>query len=88
MVDFRKALADSKVRKIVEDIIVTELGVEHSSIADDASFTEDLGADSIDILEMMIFFEKKFNIDILDSEAEELDTVGKAIEYLQGRMAK
>jgi acyl carrier protein len=71
----------------VKDIIVTELGVEREKLTDDASFIDDLGADSLDIVELVMEFEKEFNIDIPDEDAEKLRTVGDAIAYLNTKVA-
>ena len=71
----------------VMDIIVTELGVEREKLTDDASFIDDLGADSLDIVELVMEFEKEFNIDIPDEDAEKLRTVGDAIAYLNTKVA-
>ncbi len=76
------------VRKIVEDIIVEELGVDRDKIVDDASFTEDLGGDSLDTMELIIALEKEFDIDMSDEESLKLRTVGEAVKYIQGRMEK
>jgi acyl carrier protein len=70
----------------VKDIIEKELGVEREKLTPDASFIEDLGADSLDIVELVMEFEKEFNIDIPDEEAEKLRTVGDAIGYLNGKV--
>ena len=70
----------------VKDIIVTELGVEREKLTDNASFIEDLGADSLDIVELVMEFEKEFNIDIPDEDAEKLRTVGEAVSYLDGKV--
>ena len=70
----------------VKDIIVTELGVEREKLTDDASFIDDLGADSLDIVELVMEFEKEFNIDIPDEDAEKLRTVGDAIAYLNQKV--
>ena len=71
----------------VKDIIEKELGVEREKLSDDASFIEDLGADSLDIVELVMEFEKEFNIDIPDEDAEKLRTVGDAVGYLNQKMA-
>ncbi len=71
----------------VRDIIEKELGVEREKLTDDASFIEDLGADSLDIVELVMEFEKEFNIDIPDEEAEKLRTVGDAMQYLNQKVA-
>ena len=70
----------------VRDIIEKELGVEREKLSDDASFIEDLGADSLDIVELVMEFEKEFNIDIPDEDAEKLRTVGDAIKYLNDKV--
>jgi acyl carrier protein len=72
----------------VKDIIVEELGVEREKLTDSASFMEDLGADSLDTVELVMAFEKEFDIDIPDEEAEKLRTVGDALKYLQDKMGK
>lgn len=72
----------------VKDIIVEELGVEREKLTDSASFMEDLGADSLDTVELVMAFEKEFDIDIPDEEAEKLRTVGDALKYLQEKMGK
>jgi acyl carrier protein len=70
----------------VKDIIEKELGVEREKLVDGASFIDDLGADSLDIVELVMEFEKEFNIDIPDEEAEKLRTVGDAIAYLNEKV--
>jgi acyl carrier protein len=70
----------------VKDIIEKELGVEREKLTDDASFIEDLGADSLDIVELVMEFEKEFNIDIPDEDAEKLKTVGDAMAYLNRKL--
>lgn len=70
----------------VKDIIEKELGVERDKLTDDANFIEDLGADSLDIVELVMEFEKEFNIDIPDEDAERLKTVGNAMEYLKQKV--
>ncbi|MFL5575397.1 MAG: acyl carrier protein [Gemmatimonadaceae bacterium] len=70
----------------VKDIIEKELGVEREKLTSEASFIEDLGADSLDIVELVMEFEKEFNIDIPDEEAEKLRTVGDAIGYLNSKV--
>ena len=70
----------------VKDIIEKELGVEREKLTGEASFIEDLGADSLDIVELVMEFEKEFNIDIPDEDAEKLRTVGDAIGYLNQKI--
>ena len=66
----------------VKDIIVEELGVERDKLANDASCMDDRGADSLDTVELVMAFEKEFEIDIPDEDAEKLRTVGDALTYL------
>ena len=68
--------------KVVE-IVVKKLGVEESQVTDAANFTKDLGADSLDTVELIMEFEKEFDITIEDSDAEKIQTVGEVIKYLQ-----
>ncbi len=70
----------------VINIIVEELGVERDKVVNDASFMEDLGADSLDTVELVMAFEKEFDVDIPDEEAEKLRTVGDALKYLHDKM--
>ena len=63
----------------VKEIIIDKLGIEESEITDSASFTNDLGADSLDTVELIMEFEKEFNISIPDEDAEKIGTVGQAI---------
>ena len=74
--------------KKVRDIIEKELGVERDKMTDEASFIEDHGADSLDIVELVMEFEKEFNIDIPDEDAEKLRTVGDAVAYLNGKVGE
>ena len=71
----------------IKDIIEKELGVEREKLVPEASFIEDLGADSLDIVELVMEFEKEFGIDIPDEDAEKLRTVGDAVAYLEGKVA-
>ena len=66
----------------VREIIINELGVELEKVTDDASFVEDLGADSLDTVELVMAFEEEFGIDIPDEDAEKMRSVGDAIRYL------
>lgn len=70
------------VFKQIQDIVVDKLGVEADEVKLESSFTEDLGADSLDTVELIMEFEKKFNINIPDDEAEGISTVEKAVEYV------
>ena len=78
----------SNVEEKVKEIIVEELGVEREKLTSDASFMEDLGADSLDTVELVMAFEKEFDIDIPDEEAEKLRTVGDAMSYLHQKIGK
>ena len=69
----------------VREIIVNELGVEAEKVTNDASFVEDLGADSLDTVELVMAFEEEFGIDIPDEDAEQMRTVGDAIKYLRDK---
>ncbi|MEX0746475.1 MAG: acyl carrier protein [Rhodothermales bacterium] len=71
----------------VRSIIVEKLGVEEADITRDASFTNDLGADSLDTVELIMEFEKEFDITIPDEDAEKISTVGDAVDYLQEKTA-
>lgn len=70
----------------VKEIIVEKLGVNESEVSENASFTNDLGADSLDTVEMIMEFEKTFDIQIPDEMAEKITTVGEAIEYIQNNV--
>ena len=67
----------------VKAIIVNKLGVDESEVTPGASFTNDLGADSLDTVELIMDFEKKFNVEIPDDAAEKISTVGDAIKYIE-----
>jgi len=66
----------------VKEIIIDQLGVEEDLITMEASFIEDLGADSLDIVELIMSMEDEFGMDIPDTEAEKISTVGSAVEYI------
>ena len=67
----------------IKEIIVDKLGIEESEITNSASFTNDLGADSLDTVELIMEFEKEFNVSIPDEDAEKIQTVGDAVTYLK-----
>jgi acyl carrier protein len=73
----------SDIASTVKAIIVEKLGVEESEVVNEASFTNDLGADSLDTVELIMEFEKAFDISIPDDQAENILTVGQAIAYLE-----
>lgn len=72
----------SDIRDKVVAIIVDKLNVEESEVSNEASFTNDLGADSLDTVELIMEFEKQFNISIPDDKAEGIQTVGDAVDYI------
>lgn len=72
----------------VKAIIVDKLGVDESEVTENASFTNDLGADSLDTVELIMEFEREFGITIPDDQAEKISTVGEAIKYIEENTAK
>ncbi len=77
-------MADMKAK--ITEIIVKKLGVEESQVTVEASFTKDLGADSLDTVELIMEFEKEFDLTIEDSDAEKIQTVGQVISYLTEKL--
>ena len=73
----------SDVNSSVKAIIVDKLGVDENEVTTEASFTNDLGADSLDTVELIMEFEKEFNIAIPDDQAENIGTVGDAVSYIE-----
>ena len=73
----------SAIEEKVKAIIVDKLGVDETEVKREASFTNDLGADSLDTVELIMEFEKEFNISIPDDKAEKISTVGDAIAYIE-----
>ncbi len=73
----------SDIATRVKKIIVDKLGVDEAEVTSEASFTNDLGADSLDTVELIMEFEKEFNIAIPDEQAEKIGTVGDAIAYIE-----
>lgn len=73
----------SEIAAKVKAIIVDKLGVDESEVTPEASFTNDLGADSLDTVELIMEFEKEFNMAIPDEQAEKIGTVGEAIAYIE-----
>ena len=78
----------SEIASKVKSIIVDKLGVEESEVTNEASFTNDLGADSLDTVELIMEFEKAFGISIPDDKAEKIATVGDAIAYIEENVNK
>ena len=78
----------SEIAEKVKKIVVEQLGVAEDQVTPEAKFIEDLGADSLDQVELVMALEEEFESDIPDEDAEKLTTVGKAIEYIEGKMAE
>ena len=75
------ATVDERVKKIIAE----QLGVEEDEVVPEASFVEDLGADSLDTVELVMALEEEFEIEIPDEDAEKILTVGKALDYIKGK---
>ena len=82
------ASTQENIQAKVLKIVVEQLGVEEEQVTPSASFVEDLGADSLDIVEMVMAFETEFNIEIPDEDAEKIQNVKDAVEYLEKRLAE
>jgi acyl carrier protein len=82
-VNHKSELNMSSIAERVTKIIVDKLGVDESEVSQEANFTNDLGADSLDTVELIMEFEKEFNISIPDEQAEKITTVGEAVSYLE-----
>ena len=78
----------ASVEERVKQIIVEQLGVDEAEVTPTASFVDDLGADSLDLVELIMAFEEAFDLDIPDEEAEKIATVKDAIDYIEGKLAK
>ena len=76
----------SEIAAKVKEIIVDKLGVEHSKITLEAKFIDDLGADSLDTVELIMQFEEEFSIEIPDEEAEHLLSVGQAVDFISNKL--
>ena len=76
-------MPDQEIENKVKQIIVDELGVDENEVTPNARFIDDLGADSLDTVELVMRFEEEFGIEIPDEDAENLQTVGDAVKYLQ-----
>ncbi|MBC8313086.1 MAG: acyl carrier protein [Candidatus Cloacimonetes bacterium] len=77
---------DAQIKQKVKEVIGKQLGKKESEITDSADFIADLGADSLDTVELIMQFEEEFDIEIPDEDAEKLTTVEKAIEYLETKL--
>jgi acyl carrier protein len=78
----------ASIEEKVKKIIIDKLGVDETEVTTEASFTNDLGADSLDTVELIMEFEKEFDISIPDEQAEKIQTVGQAISYLESQITK
>jgi acyl carrier protein len=81
-----KGMATEKVEQRIKKIIAENLDVEDDEVTNEASFVDDLGADSLDTVELVMAFEEEFGIEIPDEDAEKILTVGKAIDYIKEKM--
>ena len=77
----------SEIKDKVKDIIVEQLGVNAEQVSPEAKFIEDLGADSLDTVELVMAFEEEFNIEVPDEDAEKLTTVGDVLDYVEKRQS-
>lgn len=75
-----------EIQEKVKEIIVSQLNVSEDEVTESASFIDDLGADSLDTVELVMQFEEEFDLEIPDEDAEKLTTVGKAIDYLEEKL--
>ncbi len=82
-VDNNKSSIMSDISSRVKAIIVDKLGVDENEVVSTASFTNDLGADSLDTVELIMEFEREFDIQIPDDQAEKIETVGQAVKYIE-----
>ena len=78
-------MSDMNIESKVREIIVSKLGVEESQVTTAASFTKDLGADSLDTVELVMEFEKEFGLQIPDEDAEKIQSVGDAVTYITSK---
>ena len=81
-------MSAGNVPQKVKQIIVEQLGVDEAQVDDTASFIDDLGADSLDIVELVMAFEEAFDIDIPDEDAEKITTVKEAVSYIENKSKK
>jgi acyl carrier protein len=84
----RNFMAEKSIEEKVKDIIVEQLGVNPEQVTPQASFIEDLGADSLDIVELVMAFEEEFGVEVPDEDAEKLQTVGDVIKYIEEKASK
>jgi len=82
------SVSEGEVTQKVKKVIAEQLGLQVEEVKDDASFLNDLGADSLDIVEMVMTLEEEFNMDISDEEAEKIQTVQDAVQYIVAKIGK
>jgi acyl carrier protein len=76
------------IEERVKKIVIDQLGVEENQITNEAKFVDDLGADSLDTVELVMALEEEFKLEIPDDEAEKISTVGQAVEYIESHQTK
>ena len=81
-------MSEKTIEEKVRDIIVEQLGVTAEQVTINASFIEDLGADSLDTVELVMAFEEEFGVEVPDEDAEKLQKVGDVVKYIEGKQAK
>ncbi len=81
-------MAEKSIEEKGKDIIVEQLGVNPEQVTPTASFIEDLGADSLDIVELVMAFEEEFSVEVPDEDAEKLQTVGDVMKYIEEKSSK
>ena len=83
-----QAMSEKSIEEKVKDIIVEQLGVNPEQVTQNASFIEDLGADSLDTVELVMAFEEEFSVEVPDEDAEKLQSVGDVIKYIEEKASK
>ncbi len=78
-------MPDQNIETKVKEIIVEQLGVNPEQVTENASFIEDLGADSLDTVELVMAFEEEFSVEVPDEDAEKLQTVGDVVKYIEAK---
>jgi acyl carrier protein len=81
-------MTEKSIEEKVKEIIVEQLGVNPEQVTPQAKFIEDLGADSLDTVELVMAFEEEFNVEVPDEEAEKLQTVGDVVKYIEDKGSK
>ncbi len=81
-------MSEKSISEKVKEIIVEQLGVNPEQVTESASFIEDLGADSLDTVELVMAFEEVFGVEVPDEDAEKLQTVGNVVDYIEKKTAK